>query len=176
MVRKKSATVLATGKKVPFIFGMTALVYALDQGTKILVEKTMSLGERIEVIDGVFRWYYILNPGAAFSFGEGHTWVFTVIQALAACIVFYALLRARALWWLLALTTLLGGILGNLTDRLFRQPGFGLGHVVDFISVGNFAIFNIADSAICVAMAGIIVLTLLGLKLDGSYEKEVEEE
>lgn len=150
---------------------LCALVYAMDQGSKWFVEHTMTLGQRIDVIPGIFRWFYILNPGAAFSFGEGHTWVFTLIQAVAAVIVGTALMRARSLWWLISLACLLGGILGNLTDRLFRPPGFAVGHVVDFISVGNFAIFNIADSAICVAMAAIIIMTTIGLKLDGTYEK-----
>ena len=82
--------------------------------------------------------------------------------------VLYLLRRTRALSWTLALGGLLGGICGNLFDRLFREPGFGSGHVVDFISVPNFAIFNIADSAICVCMAFIVLLNFKGLNLNGT--------
>ncbi|WP_370592467.1 signal peptidase II [Rothia sp. ZJ1223] len=172
---KKPAKLVDDRCKKGLMALVVVLVYAADQLSKAVVERTMELGQRIEVIDGFFRWFYILNPGAAFSFGEGHTWVFTLIQSVAVLIVIVALVRSRALWWILSLATLLGGILGNLTDRLFRPPGFGTGHVVDFISVGNFAIFNIADAAICCAMVGVILLTLVGLKLDGSYETKAEK-
>ena len=167
----RTGRIVSSRSKWGLAFVLFVLVYMIDQGSKWLVEHAMTLGQRIEVIPGVFRWFYILNPGAAFSFGEGHTWVFTVIQAVAAVIVVTALMRARSLWWVVSLACLLGGILGNLTDRLFRAPGFAIGHVVDFISVGNFAIFNIADSAICLAMAAIIIMTVAGLKLDGTFEK-----
>ena len=128
----------------------------------------MEIGERIPVIEGLLWWYSIRNSGAAFSFGEGATWVFTLIMAIAAVVVVYTLRKTRALGWVLALGGLLGGILGNLFDRLFREPGFGTGHVVDFISVPNFAIFNIADSAICVCMALIVLLNFRGMTLAGT--------
>ena len=96
------------------------------------------------------------------------TWVFTLVMVAAAAVVLYLLRRTRALSWTLALGGLLGGICGNLFDRLFREPGFGSGHVVDFISVPNFAIFNIADSAICVCMAFIVLLNFKGLNLNGT--------
>ena len=97
----------------------------------------------------LLHWHFIRNSGAAFSIGEDYTWVFTIIMSVvAAAIVFYAGRKVRSLWWSVALGFLLGGVLGNLTDRLFREPGFGVGHVVDFIALPNFAIFNIADAAI----------------------------
>ena len=94
--------------------------------------------------------------------------MFTLIMAVAAVVVVYTLRKTRALGWVLALGGLLGGVLGNLFDRLFREPGFGTGHVVDFISVPNFAIFNIADSAICVCMALIVFLNFRGMTLAGT--------
>ena len=147
---------------------LAATVFIIDQGTKYLVVTRMEIGERIPVIEGLLWWYSIRNSGAAFSFGEGATWVFTLIMAIAAVVVVYTLRKTRALGWVLALGGLLGGVLGNLFDRLFRGPGFGTGHVVDFISVPNFAIFNIADSAICVCMALIVLLNFRGMTLAGT--------
>ena len=139
--------------------------YGADQLTKWWVETGMREGQSITVIDGLLWWRFIRNPGAAFSMGESHTWIFTIVMAVVAVVVVVVLPRARNLWWLLALGGLLAGVLGNLTDRLFRLPGFGVGHVVDFISVPRFAIFNIADSFICVCIAGIALLTLRDVPL-----------
>lgn len=171
--QRASRTVSAREKWVSFIAIFMA-AYGADQLIKYLVQKNMALGESISVIAGVFRWHYILNPGAAFSIGENHTWVFTIIMAVAAIICLVCLLRARAFWWVFALSLLLGGIMGNFTDRLLREPGFGVGHVVDFISVGNFAIFNIADSCICVSMALIVLLVFRGINLDGTRDQTNE--
>ena len=147
---------------------LAAVVFAIDQGTKYLVVTQMQLGERITVIDGLLWWYSIRNSGAAFSMGENVTWIFTLVMVAAAIVVLYLLRRTRSLSWTLALGGLLGGICGNLFDRLFREPGFGSGHVVDFISVPNFAIFNVADSAICVCMALVVLLNFMGLNLNGT--------
>lgn len=161
---------VAAARKVTLMVLLCATVYAADQLTKYIVETTMTLGEKITVIEGLLWWRYYLNPGAAFSMGENHTWVFTIIMVLATGVTLYFLIRAKSQVWVMALAVLLGGILGNLTDRLFRAPGFGVGHVVDFISLPNFAIFNIADSAICLSMAAIVLMTFLGVRLDGYRE------
>jgi signal peptidase II len=159
--------------------GLAALVlvvgYALDQFTKYLVETRMDLYESIDVIPGVLRWYSIRNSGAAFSLGEGYTVVFTIFMALVAVVVAAVLLpRVRGRAWGLALGGLLAGTLGNLTDRLFRPPAFGHGHVVDFVSVGNFAIFNVADACIVVSMIGIVILLWFGFPLSGEPRKTDE--
>jgi signal peptidase II len=74
------------------------------------------------------------------------------------------------MWWAIVLGMLLGGALGNLVDRLFREPGFGRGHVVDFISTPWMmpAIYNVADSFICISMVLFVLLVILGVNLDGS--------
>lgn len=172
-VEKSSSVLSSAGARALLALAIFGLAYGADQLVKYLVQKNMELGETISVIDGVLRWRYILNPGAAFSMGENHTWVFTIIMCVAAVICLVSLIRARATIWVCTLALLLGGILGNLTDRLFRAPGFGVGHVVDFISVGNFAIFNIADSCICVSMALIVVLVFRGINLDGTREEQI---
>ncbi|QCU77846.1 signal peptidase II [Citricoccus sp. SGAir0253] len=147
-----------------------AVGYVLDQLTKRWVETTMVEGQVIDVLAPLLRWHFIRNPGAAFSIGEEHTWVFTLIQAGVAVFVAVLLFRVRSTAWALALGGLLGGVLGNLTDRLLRPPGFGVGHVVDFVALPNFAIFNVADSLIVCSMAGIVLLMFTGRRLDGTRE------
>lgn len=158
-------------RALPFVLGalLTAsVVYALDQGTKAYVERTMQLGETIAVLGDWFQWHYILNPGAAFSMGENFTWVFTAIMAAVSLGILFYLPRIRSTPWVLGLGLVLGGALGNLTDRLFRWPGFPSGHVVDFIHVQHFAVFNIADCAVVVGIALVALLLLLGREPDGT--------
>jgi signal peptidase II len=149
--------------------GFAVFAYAFDQLTKFWVTSTMVEGERIPVLPPLLHWYYIRNSGAAFSIGENVTWVFTIIMSVVSVAILLQLRRIGSAWWALALGLLLGGALGNLTDRVFRQPSFAMGHVVDFIQLPNFAIFNIADSAVVSAVTIICILTLRGISLDGSH-------
>ncbi len=148
--------------------GFAVFAYVFDQLTKLWVTSTMVEGERIPVLPPLLHWYYIRNSGAAFSIGENVTWVFTIIMSVVSIAILFQLRRLGSAWWALALGLLLGGALGNLTDRVLREPSFAMGHVVDFIQLPNFAIFNIADSAVVSAVAIICILTLKGIGLDGS--------
>jgi signal peptidase II len=157
--RRRAAVVLAV---------LAASAYTADQLTKLWVTSTMVEGERIPVLPPLLQWYYIRNSGAAFSIGEGVTWIFTIIMSVVSLgIILYAR-KVRSAWWALGLGLVLGGALGNLTDRLFREPSFGMGHVVDFISLPNFAIFNVADSAVVVGVSLVCLLTLRGISPDGT--------
>jgi len=143
-------------------------ILALDQVAKFLIVRGLALGEQVNVIGSVLQFHYVNNSGAAFSFGSGMTWVFSLIAAAVVVFIVIYARRIRALAWGILFGLLLGGTLGNLSDRLFRPPHFGEGHVVDFIQVAGFpAIFNIADSAIVVAMVLFVLLTILGVRLDG---------
>ncbi len=126
------------------------------------------------VIGRVLQWYLTFNSGAAFSMGAAWTPIFPVLALLVLIAVLcYALPRLRLGWWATALGLLIGGILGNLYDRLFRAPGPFRGEVVDFIMLPKFAIFNIADICICTSAGLFIVLTIWGkYALDGSLAKE----
>jgi signal peptidase II len=143
-------------------------VYALDQFTKFLVVENLTERQPVEVIGQFLQFYFVKNAGAAFSLGSGSTWIFAIIaSAVAIFIVFFAP-RIRSLAWAALFGLLLGGNLGNLTDRLFREPGFGVGHVIDFIQVQYFpAIFNVADMAIVASMGIFIILTVRGIPLSG---------
>ncbi|MFD1212479.1 signal peptidase II [Arthrobacter sp. GCM10027362] len=162
-----SEAVPRSGKFLLILAGCAAFAYLFDQLTKFWVVSTMTEGQVTPVLPPLLSWHFIRNPGAAFSIGEDFTWIFSIVMALVAgAILFYAR-RIRSAWWSVALGFLLGGALGNLTDRLFREPSFGMGHVVDFIAFPNFAIFNIADSAIVGSVILWCILTLLGIGMDG---------
>ena len=148
--------------------GIAALVLALDQGTKWWAEQRLTNGEPRELVGELLQLRLTYNPGAAFSLGTGYTIVLTCI-ALGVVVVVVAMAgRINSLGWGVALGLLLGGALGNVTDRLFRPPGPFRGHVVDFLELPNWPVFNIADSAISVAAVLFVVLSLRGVALDGS--------
>ncbi|MBG6192084.1 signal peptidase II [Arthrobacter sp. CAN_A212] len=157
-----------TGARYALLFiACFAVIYIADQLTKIWVVSTMTEGQITPVFPPLLNWHFIRNPGAAFSIGTDYTWVFTIIMA-AVAIAIITQVRKVACWsWAVALGLVLGGAVGNLTDRLLREPSFGQGHVVDFIAFPNFAIFNIADSAVVTGVCLICLLTLRGIGLDG---------
>lgn len=130
---------------------------AIDQVVKQVMLSWLEPGQAVNVIGDWFRFYLLFNPGAAFSMGENMTWLFTAIQLV---FVVGALLYAPKLtnkWETVGIGLIAGGALGNLCDRLFREPGFWFGHVVDYISVGSFAVFNIADACITVGVVVFVV-------------------
>jgi signal peptidase II len=157
------------------VVAVSALV--LDQLSKYLVVSSMTEGERVPVLGEFLVLFYVRNPGAAFSFAEGATWIFSLLAAAVSVTIIVLARRIRSKLWAVVFGLLLGGVLGNLTDRLFREPSFGLGHVVDFISTPWMlpAIYNVADMAIVVSMAIFILLTILGVGIDGTRAKASEE-
>lgn len=163
------------GRLVTLALSLAVIAYAADQLTKCWVETNMYEGEVIPVIPPILNWYFIRNPGAAFSIGTEFTWVFSLLMAFVFVLVLFLLRKLGSLWWAVALGGLLGGVAGNLTDRLFRPPSFLNGHVVDFISVPNFAIFNIADSFIVCSMIGVCLLMFVGRKIDGTKDSEHDD-
>ena len=151
------------------------LVLGTDQLTKFLVVSNLTPGERNQVFGEVLQFVFVKNSGAAFSLASGSTWIFSI--AASAVIIFIIVFahRIKALSWAVVFGMLLGGALGNLLDRLFREPSFGLGHVVDFIQVWGFpAIFNVADIFIVSSMGLFIILSVRGVGLDGTRERASE--
>lgn len=152
---------------------LAVLVLAADQLAKTAAIDALPPERVVPVFGDVLQFYLVRNPGAAFSLGEGVTWLFTIALAVvAAVIVFLAVRRVRSRLWAVVLGLLLGGVLGNLTDRLLREPGFPVGHVVDFISTPWMmpAIYNVADVFIVSMMISVALLVLFGLRLDGTRE------
>ena len=144
-------------------------VYLADQTSKFFVVRDLTEGVSVDVIGEFLQFTFVRNPGAAFSIGTGSTWIFAILASAVAVFIVIFARRIRSLAWAGLFGLLLGGNLGNLTDRLTREPGFGVGHVIDFIQVYAFpAIFNIADIAIVSSMGLFIILTLRGIGLDGT--------
>lgn len=153
--------------------GTTALVLIADQITKYLVVEHLRAGEPVTVISGWLEFTLVRNPGAAFNMATGTTWIFTVIAFLVSFVIIRVSRRLGSRGWALALGLLLGGALGNLLDRLFRDPGFARGHVVDFIHYlkfpfMDFPVFNVADSCIVTSACLIALLGFRNIGLDGS--------
>ena len=152
---------------------LAVTVLAADQFTKHLALENLPYQQIVPIWGDVLQFYLTRNPGAAFSLGEEVTWIFTIILGLAAVVIaVLAVTRVRSRLWSVVLGLLLGGILGNLTDRLVREPAFGVGHVIDFILTPWMmpAIYNVADIFIVTMMISVALLVLLGRRLDGTRE------
>jgi signal peptidase II len=149
------------------MLGLAAATLLLDQLTKAWALRSLSPGEAVDVVGHAIRLYLLRNPGAAFSLGDGSTWLLT---AVSLAIVVWVVVGARKVGnvpWAVALGLLLGGALGNLGDRFFRAPGPGQGHVVDFIDYFGWFVGNVADVAIVVAAGIIMVLAFTGTSIAG---------
>ena len=168
-----SRTPLGKAAAGTIIAVLAEIVLAADQFTKHLAIDGLPPEEPVKILGDVLVFYLIRNSGAAFSLGSEVTWVFSIaLAAVALVIVFLAITRVRSRVWAILLGLLLGGVLGNLTDRLLREPGFGVGNVVDFISTPWMmpAIYNVADIFIVTMMIGVALLVFTGRHLDGTRE------
>lgn len=147
---------------------------AADQFVKYLTTENLPLQEPVPVLGEFLQLYYVRNPGAAFSLGSDVTWIFTIALAVVACVIVWKASGLRSRLWAVVLGCLLGGVLGNLTDRLFRDPGFPMGHVVDMISMPWMmpAIFNVADIFIVTGMISVALLVVFGLRFDGTRDRD----
>lgn len=152
-----------------------AIAYATDVITKIIAVNKLSDGDVVELVGSLFTLYLVRNPGAAFSTGTQFTVALTSLAIVAAIAVTYFGWRARSRLWVLGLGLLLGGVLGNLTDRLLREPGPFRGHVVDFFRFPNFPVFNVADICINLAAAIIVIQAFRGIRVDGTRESDQRE-
>jgi signal peptidase II len=147
--------------------GVAAGVYALDQLTKALAVDRLRPGDPHPLVGELLGLHLIRNAGAAFSMATGVTWVLTLVALVVVVVVVRSARRLGSVGWAVTLGLLLGGALGNLTDRLLRAPAFGRGHVIDFIDYAGLFIGNVADIAIVVAAAAVAVQALRGVGLDG---------
>ncbi|MFC9791066.1 signal peptidase II [Streptomyces sp. NPDC127584] len=159
-------------RRILALFVVAVLAYLLDLGSKMLVVAELEGREPIRVIGDWLRFDAIRNPGAAFGMGEAFTIIFTCIAVAVIVVIVRLARKLYSLPWAIALGLLLGGALGNLTDRIFRSPGVFEGAVVDFIAPAHFAVFNLADSAIVCGGILIVILSFRGLDPDGTVHKD----
>jgi signal peptidase II len=154
------------------LFALVATVlYATDQVTKHLAVEHLTGEPDKPLVGDLLQLHLTRNPGAAFSTGTAFTEVLTGVAIVAVGVVLWLSRRLGSRVWAVALGLLLAGVSGNLTDRMLRQPGPFRGHVIDFLMLPNWPIFNVAD--ICInAAAGLILLQAFrGIRLDGTRVK-----
>ena len=155
------------------VFSVAALALLADVVTKVVVVAAIKPGQQPHrLLAGLVYLQQARNSGAAFSVGPGATLVLTGISLVVVAIIVRVASRLSSRGWAVAFGLVLGGALGNLADRIFRAPGVGRGHVVDWISVFKpdaqvWPIFNLADSAIVVGGVLVVVLSIFGVGLTG---------
>lgn len=156
------------------VWAIALVGYAVDQAAKALALAFLDPDNPPVLLGGLLTLQLVRNPGAAFSMGENFTVVLTFVAMLAFGVVaFWLVPRIRHRGWAIGAGLLLAGILGNLTDRLVREPGPLHGHVIDFLQLPYFAIFNVADMCITFAAATIIWLTVVRqVGMDGRSTRE----
>lgn len=147
---------------------VAVVILVFDLVTKIVAVASLEPGTPIWLIGDVVSLRLVRNPGAAFSMATSMTWLLTLVAVAVVVGVIKIGRTLRSSWWALGLGLVLGGALGNLVDRFFRSPGVMRGHVVDFVSVGWWPVFNVADSAIVCGAILLVVLTVVGIEPDGT--------
>lgn len=150
------------------VFIVAATVLLLDQLTKNWVVSTMPGREPIQILGDWVQITYTRNPGAAFSVGGGFTIVLSLVAVGVTVFIVRTSSQLASIAWAIALGGILGGALGNLSDRLFRSPGPLRGHVVDWIEFPHWPVFNVADASIVCSAVLMVLLSLRGIGLDGT--------
>jgi signal peptidase II len=156
----------APRRRLRLLLGVAAVVLALDIITKVLAVKLLTPGQPVPIIGDTVTWTLVRNSGAAFSMATGYTWVLTVIATGVVVGIFWMGRRLVSPWWAIGLGMILGGAMGNLVDRFFRSPGPLRGHVVDFLSIGWWPVFNVADPSVVGGAILLVTLSAMGYDFD----------
>lgn len=169
--------VRVTRRSAWLLFAAVAVVaYAVDQVTKRQAVQHLTGRDDIRIVGEVLQLHLTYNPGAAFSLGTRFTVGLTCLAILATLAILWFSRRLGHRGWALGLGLILAGIDGNLTDRMLREPGPFRGHVVDFLMLPNWPVFNVADMCINVAAVLIVILSFKGIGLDGSIDGGAADE
>jgi signal peptidase II len=163
-------------RRIGLLATVAVLVLAADMLSKMVVVATLSDRPPARLLGGLVYLIEARNAGAAFSFAQGATVLFTAIAALVIVVILRSASQLRSLPWAVCLGLILGGAAGNLSDRLFRSPGPLRGRVVDWISVFDpggrvWPVFNLADSAIVVGGVLAVLLAFAGFELTGTRNR-----
>lgn len=150
-----------------------AAVLLLDQASKAWAVDALADARVIPLVGDLLSLRLIRNSGAAFSIGDSMTWVMSLIAIAVTVAIVAVVPRIGSARWSLALGLLLGGSLGNLVDRFFRDPAPLQGHVIDFIDYGGLFVGNVADIAIVVGAGVLLWLVFTNVGMDGSRPQHV---
>ncbi|MHA6795305.1 signal peptidase II [Pseudonocardia bannensis] len=167
-------TVASAPRRIALLALIAILVLVGDIVTKVLGVALLEGRPPVELLGGAIYLVLVRNPGAAFSLATGYTWVLTLVAIAVVTVIIRISRRLRSVGWAVALGLVLGGALGNLSDRMFRSPGPLLGHVVDTVSLfapdgSVWPVFNLADAAIVSGGVLLVILALIGRELDGTH-------
>jgi signal peptidase II len=158
----------ARPRRVGLLLAVAVFVLAADAISKAVVVSQMADHSPIRLLGGLLTITLTRNGGAAFSIGTSMTIVFTAIAVGVIAYILRTARNLRSIGWAVTLGLLLGGATGNLLDRIFRAPSAFQGHVVDWIELPHWPVFNLADSSIVCAGVLVVLLALFGIRLDGT--------
>ena len=162
----------ATKQNFVLVYGLGLAALVLDQVTKYAAEAFLKDGSVVQVIGTLLQFRLAYNDGAAFSLNFGGSWVLPAISSIAVLVLLWFGPRAKTRAWAVIAALVLGGAAGNWVDRVFKDPGFFAGHVVDFLQIPfNFPIFNLADSFLVIGVGIAIIRTLKGDEIGGGVAK-----
>jgi len=161
-------------RRIRLLLAVAAGIFGADLVTKTIVVATLSDRAPVRLLGGLLTLRVLRNSGAAFSIGTSMTAVFTLIAVMVIVSILRTARRLRSLAWAVTLGLLLGGATGNLGDRLFRSPGPLRGHVVDWIELPHWPVFNVADSAIVCGGILAVLIAARGIRLDGARDRARE--
>ncbi len=153
------------------LYAVAAVAYALDRATKLWAEHALAGRPPLRLIPGVLHLTYTTNSGGAFGIGRSAPWLFAGATVLVVAVIVAISMRLPRALVAVALGLVLGGGLGNLTDRALGGPGLR-GHVTDFIDLRVWPVFNLADSAIVI---GAILLAAASLRPEGGARGRAPE-
>ena len=142
------------------LYAISWAIWLFDLATKIWALSALDPRNPVKLIGNFLQLTLLRNSGAAFSFAQSATAIFTIFAVVVIAVIAYFAPKITSKGWSIVLGLALGGILGNLTDRIFRSPGFFTGHVIDWIQLPHWPVFNLADSAIVVAAAIAVILSI----------------
>lgn len=161
-------TALVSSRSAIVLFAaVAALAAAIDITSKIAAVHQLAGREPVHVVGSLLKLNLLRNPGAAFSTGTSYTVVLSLVAVAALGTVLWFSRRLQSKLWAVGLGLLLGGVIGNLSDRVFREPGFLRGHVVDFFELPHWPVFNVADMCINVAGVIIVIQAVRGIGVSG---------
>ena len=150
------------------LYAIAWAVWLLDFATKSWALNSLDARNPVKLLGNFFQLTLYKNSGAAFSLAQGVTIILTFFAISVVAVIAYYSIKITSFGWSIVLGLALGGVLGNLSDRIFRAPGYFVGHVIDWIQLPNFPVFNLADSAIVVAATLAVILSIRNISPMGA--------